>query len=219
MKHLLLSFVAAFAMVMPAKSQDYLFDNPDNHSYFGVRLGLDVNSFNGKGDRYGAKPGFNLTGIYNLPLWKNLYFEPGIGIFYNAASIDAYSNEGSEILSDGSVRNIGFRIPFKFGYRLDITDDVSVHLFTGPQINYNMTFGTYYNGTKASNQSALDFNRFDLQWNLGIGADYHNYYAYIEGGIGISHIIQNKSIAYNEQLLWFPEAKRNLFTIGIGYNF
>ncbi len=220
MKKVLLSILAAITVVMSAKAQDYLLDNPDNRAHFGVRLGLDVTSLVGNGDRYGTKSGFNLTGIYNLPIWKNLYFEPGIGVFYDTASINAvYSTDDVQILERGSVRNFGFRIPFNFGYRFDVTDDVSVHLFTGPQLNYNITFGTYYNGAKATNQPEADFNRFDFQWNIGLGVDYRNYYAYIEGDFGMSRLIQEKKFSYNEHQLAFPGAKRNIFSIGIGYNF
>lgn len=220
MKKILIAMIAAVAVAIPAKSQDYLLDNPDNHAHFGVRLGLDVTSLRGNGDRYGTQSGFNLTGIYNLPMWKNLYFEPGIGIFYDTAQINAvFTSDNEKFLDKGSVRNFGFRIPFNFGYRFDVTDDVSVHIFTGPQLNYNITFGTYYNGVKATNQPEADFNRFDFQWNAGLGVDYMNYYAYIEGGFGISRLIQDKSYSFNSHQLMFPGARRNIFSIGIGYNF
>ena len=62
MKKVLLSILAAITVVMSAKAQDYLLDNPDNRAHFGVRLGLDVTSLVGNGDRYGTKSGFNLTG-------------------------------------------------------------------------------------------------------------------------------------------------------------
>ena len=220
MKKILSTALIVIALAFPAKAQDYLLDNPDNHAHFGVRLGLDVTSLVGNGNRYGTQSGFNLAGIYNLPIWKNLYFEPGIGMFYDTATINAvYSVDDEKILDRGSIRNFGFRIPFNFGYRFDVTDDVSVHLFTGPQLNYNITFGTYYNGVKATNQPEADFNRFDFQWNLGIGVDYLNYYAFIEGGFGLSRLIQDKSLSFNNHQLMFPGAKRNLFSIGIGYNF
>lgn len=220
MKRVLFSLLAAIAVVIPVKSQVYLWDNPDNHAHFGVRLGLDIISLSSDVDRYGTKAGFNVAGIYNLPLWKNLYFEPGLGLFYDTAMINAvYTTDDIKVLDRGSVRNLGFRIPFNFGYRFDANDNVSVHLFTGPQVNYNLSFGTYYNGVKASNQPEADFNRFDFQWNIGLGVDYGSYYAYIQSGLGLTHLIQAKDYNYNDFQLMFPGARRNLFSIGVGYNF
>ena len=35
----------------------------------------------------------------------------------------------------------------------------------------------------------------------------------------MSRLIQEKKFSYNEHQLAFPGAKRNIFSIGIGYNF
>lgn len=220
MKNVLMSLVTVIAAWLPCFGQNQMFDNPDNQVHFGVRLGLDINSLRGPEERYGTHAGFNVTGIYNLPLWKNLYFEPGLGVFYDTATLNAVKDtEGTMILSRGSVRNLGFRVPFNFGYRIDATDDVSLHIFTGPQVNYNLKFATYYGGVKASNQPEADFNRLDFQWNVGLGVDYGCYYAYLQGGLGLTRLIQEKKHVYNDFQIIFPGAKRNLFTIGVGYNF
>ena len=220
MKKVLFSLLAAIAVVIPVKSQNYLWDNPDNHAHFGVRLGLDIISLSSTENRYGTKAGFNLSGIYNIPLWKNLYFEPGLGIFYDGGMINAvYTTDNVKVLDRGSLKNFGFRVPFNFGYRVDATNNVSLHIFTGPQLNYNVSFGTYYDGVKATNQPEADFNKLDLQWNIGLGVDYGSYYAYIQSGLGLTHLIKAKDYNYNEYQLMYPGARRNLFSIGVGYNF
>ena len=220
MKKVLFSLLAAIATVIPVKSQNYLWDNPDNHAHFGVRLGLDIISLSSTENRYGTKAGFNLSGIYNIPLWKNLYFEPGLGIFYDGGMINAvYTTDNVKVLDRGSLKNFGFRVPFNFGYRFDATNNVSLHIFTGPQLNYNVSFGTYYDGVKATNQPEADFNKLDLQWNIGLGVDYGSYYAYIQNGLGLTHLIKAKDYNYNEYQLMYPGARRNLFSIGVGYNF
>ena len=220
MKKVLFSLLAAIAVVIPVKSQNYLWDNPDNHAHFGVRLGLDIISLSSTENRYGTKAGFNLSGIYNIPLWKNLYFEPGLGIFYDGGMINAvYTTDNVKVLDRGSLKNFGFRVPFNFGYRFAAPNNVSLHIFTGPQLNYNVSFGTYYDGVKATNQPEADFNKLDFQWNIGLGVDYGSYYAYIQNGLGLTHLIKAKDYNYNEYQLMYPGARRNLFSIGVGYNF
>lgn len=210
MKKLLISALVVLGLSAPAKAQDYLFDNPDNHSYLGARLGFDIMSLRNSGQIYSNSGGFHLGGIYNMPLWKNLYFEPGASIFYNRANI----KENATVLrSNGDVSNWGFRIPLNFGYHFDITDDIRIAPFTGPVININFSSKTDYESTEQQNPM-LNYNSLDLCWDFGVGVTYQRYYLAIEGTAGMSHYVKNDT-TYGYSL----GGRRNLFTITLGYNF
>ena len=219
----------------------YMFDNPDNKTYFGVRASLDVSSAANGGGWYSNKSGFSLGAVYNIPLYMNLYFEPGLSLFYNTFGTVAWDSftverplENPEVggptteevaipfQRDGSIRNLGFRIPLQFGYHFDVTDDIKVHLFTGPQFNLSLLSRYHQNAvlipevaSEAESCSLFGthgFKHFDVQWNFGVGVDYQNYYLALSGSWGMTRMKDN-TIELPHNL------RRNIFAITLGYNF
>lgn len=142
----------------------YMFDNPDNTTYFGARIALDISSAANGGGAYSNKAGFSAGAVYHIPLWMNLYFEPGLSVFLNnfgcsswqttTVQIPNLNPDGTPVLGpdnqpiidekdfsyqqDGTIRNFGFRIPMIVGYHFDFAEDVKVHVYTGPQLNINL---------------------------------------------------------------------------------
>lgn len=213
MKKFIISLLLLSAVSTVARAQDFLLDNPDNRPYLGVRIGVDVMALQSPSDMYGNSGGFFVGAIYNMPLWKNLYFEPGLHLFYNSAKIKESINYSNNDLlrSTGSINDWGFRIPFNFGYHFDITDNLQIMPFTGPQLDVNISNSTNYDVDVFYNPY-LHYNTFDFGWNFGVGVKYESLFASLGGTVGMSHYIKNDD-RYN------TAARRNLFTIAIGYNF
>ncbi len=223
MKRIVLALIAATALSGMATAQNYLIENPDNKPYIGLRLGLDISSVAGTADdSYGNGAGFTIGAVYNIPIWKNLFFEPGVHFFYDTFDNDievfdpAMPGTGDGILSvyDGSIRNCGFRIPLNFGYRFDFTDDISISLFTGPVLNTNLTAKAYCDGLDDYTYSIMEngFKRFDLQWDFGVSMSYgHNYYVSVGGAVGMTKVFNpgNDDVSF----------RRNTVNIAVGYNF
>lgn len=225
----------------------YMFDNPENKAYFGVRAGLDISSAaNGEG-WYSNQPGFNVGAVYHIPLLANFYFEPGLSLFYNTFGtnrtmlyesddpfIDAVTGEpaidadGNIVYKkfpyqiDGSMRNLGFRVPLILGFHFDLAEDVKVSVYTGPQFNASLMARYHQNEVRVRGEEepafgyslfgTKGFKHFDMQWNLGVGFTYQQYYIGLHGALGMTRMKDA-----TEQL---PRAlRRNLFTITLGYNF
>lgn len=237
--------VAALAAVASATASgaSLAVDNPDNKAYLGVRAAVDISSAANGGAYYSSKAGFSIGGIYNLPIVANFYFEPGLSIFYdtfgtmhfqseeimpapNPDAITAAEPEEPEEVYykvDGSMRNLGFRVPLKFGYHFDFAEDLKVHVFTGPQVNLNL-MARYHQGAYitpsghrvASHSESIfgtgGFKHVDLQWNFGVGLQYDDYYVAVEGSLGITRMKDQAD--YLQRNL-----RRDLFTITLGYNF
>ncbi|MBD5365417.1 MAG: hypothetical protein HDR82_00120 [Bacteroides sp.] len=214
-KRTLTALVAAIALAGSVSAQNYLFNNPDNKSYLGIRAGVDISSTAGTVvDNYSNGAGFTIGAVYNIPLWQNLYFEPGVHFFYDTFGYNLLKSAEPFVEIDGSVRNFGFRIPFNFGYHFDFTDDISVSLFTGPVLNTNLTAKTHFGTVKEYNMSIMEngFKRFDMQWDFGVSMTYaHNYYVAITGAVGMTK-------AYNPSVD-LTGFRRNTCNISIGYNF
>lgn len=236
----------AAASAPAAHGQSYMFDNPENHAYFGVRAGLDISSAANGGAMYSNKPGFTLGAVYNIPVVMNFYFEPGLHLFYNTFGTVQLENyyytvmdeaTGDEQLYsklyqvDGTIRNFGFRIPLNFGYHFDLADDLSVHAFTGPQINLSLIANYHQNeiltpgGEKVKSESegifgTGGFKHVDLQWNFGVGVTYQRYYMSLGGSVGMTKMKDASTVeAGPYKINLIHNIRRNLFNITVGYNF
>lgn len=217
------------AASLTASAQD-IFDNPDNHAYFGVRLSYelasptDVTTGNYlKIDMLDASSGFAVSGVYNMPVWKNLYFEPGLTVSYNTVAynktfvndlLEDELNVAGIRIDNASVRRWAFRIPMIVGYHFDFTPDVRVSLFTGPEFELGLSAKAHIkSGDMTLTQGAYGkdkmLNRCDVKWRFGVGATFmDHYYAAVSGAAGICDMAQG------------PEKMRiNLFDISLGYNF
>ncbi|MDE5941597.1 MAG: outer membrane beta-barrel protein [Muribaculaceae bacterium] len=246
------AIVAATAVIYASANagaaSSYMFDNPENQAYFGARISLDISSAANGGGAYSNQAGFSAGAVYNIPVWTNLYFEPGLSIFYNTfgtsswetstSDLPQYDSNGNPLLNpdgsqvvisypfnyqvDGSIRNFGFRIPMLVGFHFDVTEDVKVHVFTGPQLNLSL-FARYYRNevlvpeAKAPAESMSlfgteGFKHADLQWNFGAGVTYQSYYLSLNGAWGITNMKSATTVLRRD-------LRRNLFAITLGYNF
>ena len=237
--------LGAVAAIPAINAQSYMFDNPENRTFFGVRAGLDVSSAANGGAMFGNKAGFSVGAVYDIPVVANFYFEPGLYLFYNTfgtvhledysyAQTDAEGNE-SEIHKlyqvDGTLRNFGFRIPLNFGYHFDFSEDLSLHVFTGPQANLSLAARYHQNEVitpagqvvKSTSVNAFGtggFKHLDLQWNFGVGLSWQRYYMSVGGSVGITHMKSASVIQAGPYAIDLRrDIRRNLFNISVGYNF
>ncbi len=220
MKRTLLS-IACILCVLGVVAQDW-FDSGTNHTRFGVRLSWDLNtpstSFNNMVPTYHNGSGLYAGAFINIPLFMNAYVEPGLGVYYNTMIISQNIRDDIELdyplTPEGSLRNSGFRVPLVVGFRFDVTDDVAVSLYTGPQINFGVTLKKYNNAThERESLYGHGWHRVDAQWLFGIRFAYgDNWIADINGGIGMTNLVGGPE--YRGQTF-----RRNTFSIGIGYLF
>lgn len=95
--------------------------------HLGLRLGLDIDcpsDMSNHGfsvDMFDAGVGFHVGGVYNIPLWRQLYFEPGIDVYYNTFGCNDLETmiDFETVEATCSVRRFGFRIPLVVGWRWD----------------------------------------------------------------------------------------------------
>gem|GEM_PF-330578 len=167
MKKNLTAPVLALAMLSwatpyAAAQNSILFDDPANHSYIGVRGGLDISSPTPDYFKNGA--GFHLGLVFNMKVVKNFYIEPGASLYYDTWSIrpehlnftpprNLPKDEFAGLNS--SFRNIGVRIPLMFGYHFDFTPTVNVAIFTGPELSIGLRSRYHYSYSTEGNDPSL----------------------------------------------------------------
>lgn len=206
-------------LCLAASAQD-IFDNPDRGARLGVRLGLDIacpTDFDYGRFKTGvlnAGAGFTAGAVYNIPVWKNLYFEPGLLLFYNSMGLDdIVTLPETQSAVSGSFRRFGVRVPFRFGYRFDF-DGFSLRTFTGPQLEVGLIGRARLsvgNETASENIYGSDgsINRVNVGWEFGAGVDYGNWTAEISGAAGIPDMVKDSLV----------KGRFNNVTISLGYNF
>ena len=190
-----------------------VFNNESNHIYLGVRAGLDVSSASDGYGVYTNGAGFHVGAVYHIPLVMNLYFQPGLNFFYDTfgltSPVDPIPGFSA---ADGSIGNAGFRVPFDFGFHFDLTDDINVFVFTGPQLNYSFLARSHWKLAEMKNSSMFGdngFKHFDLQGRFGAGFTYGRYNLSISGAPGITKVYKSGNVDF----------RRNLFELSLGYNF
>lgn len=187
--------------------------------YFGARLSMDVTVPSHSKGNYKTGSGFSVGAIYNLPVYKQFYFEPGLMFFYNTMGVKPF--EINDHLYDGSVRNLGLRLPLNVGYDFDVLDNLTIGFFTGPWLNFNITAREHtlpdFEGpepTSSENLFDRGWKRFDLQWGFGLKVRFAgHYYLGLSGGLGLTPLARYGSD--NKPFKMY----RNSFGVALGYNF
>ncbi len=230
MKKLLLSTTLVVGAVLSCAAEGVTSDNSNRRAYFGVRLSGDLvcpGPLTAKidGHNYGEKMfknggGFEIGGIYNIPVMKHLYIEPGLKFFYNSVSFtDEYlremENETHTNLNSMSVRKLGIRIPVMIGYRFTFTDDLNLQIFTGPELEVGFSSKTHIKGgnfdISESNYGDEDgFKRTNFTWAFGAGLNIKQFYVAISGNAGWVNLLKDADgLSYHESRA----------AITLGYNF
>ncbi len=234
MKKLTFIIAALFlAAILPAKAQDISFDSDNNAPYLGVRLGLDIScptdmhinlgSAHFSAPMFDNGAGFDIGAVYNIPLWKNLYFEPGLSLYYNTMGIDVSYADSEGAIPDGtelsaSIRRFGFLIPFQVGYHVDFSQ-FSLAAFTGPVLTTGIIgrghASAKYQGIKETESENIYggdgiLNRVDLGWKIGVGATFDRFVLQLSGTIGMCNVLNGADGA---------KYRDNNVALTLGYNF
>lgn len=211
--------------VFQAKAQNEVVNNPDNRAKWGLRASLDVSNpgdlklGNVKVGVFKSGVGFSLGGYYNIPIVANLYWEPGVSIFYDTYRIDDSIMAGDNAISlDGHIDKFGMRLPLDFGYHFDIWEKASLFLKTGPQLSVGFTEKAHLKNLDAFEIEDNDLyseeggvKRFDILWDVAAGLDFSQFNVSLEYNFGLLNLLKD-----TEGLVSYKE---NYFRIGFGYSF
>lgn len=218
MKKLILSLLLSICMI--SVNAQSIINNPNNRSYLGVRASLDITNLDVPNVMdFSPSAGFSVGAIYHVPVFMNLYVEPGLSLYYNTYSTDGTflgisDNTYYNIDMDCSVRHFGLKIPVNVGFHVDFAA-LKVSVFTGPALRIGFTGKEYYkykvdNHTVKYDDDLYDqevLNRVDFAWAVGAGLTFRSYYFGISGDFGLTN--QWKDV----------DNKMNTCHITLGYNF
>ena len=173
------------------------FSLSESSVYYGVRMGLNVANISGDFEQAsGSKAGFNFGGVIGLRVSDTtpIFLESGL----------YYTERGAKKGSD-KVGLTYLEIPLLIKYGIQATDDIAVLPYVGPAFGFGIA-----GKMKPGNASSYDtFNRPDVGFKIGCGAEYNM--LYLEAGyqIGMANILDSDDYT----------AHGNAFFVNFGVNF
>lgn len=191
----------------------------DTRPMWGVRAALDINipghwhGESGSIKMYKSGCGFSAGAVCNIWLGHNFYLEPGVTLFYDTYSYDNLiisgepNNDG--YVSDPSLYKAGFRIPVVAGYTFSLSDRLSMSVFTGPELSYAFAGKIRLTDDEQDLLGAFptglfgDFQRrVDCAWKIGFGVPFGQWFASVEGSIGMTDLLKT-DLSFRENRLCF----------------
>ena len=200
-------FVAILAVLFSAPSfAQYSsggFSLSESSVYYGIRLGANFSTLSGDyvyNKDLGTRVGMNLGGVVGLRVSDTtpVFLESGLYYASRGAKKDKLS-----------VTTHNLEIPILIKYGIQATDDIAVLPYIGPYFDLglggNRKFESEDNGTTIiAKKSTFDYyNRFDMGFKIGCGAEYNKLYLELGYQFGVKDLAKenpNEDGAYNRSL-------------------
>ena len=175
MKKIGLVIILVMLMIVPATAQ----------VTFGVRGGLAYSSLVQKIDnnyRSGARFGFSVAGLTNIPLYKRLSLQPEVAFVHQGGNYlsNIPDEEGTGRLYPKTKCNYySILVPVNLVYTFQFTD-VYFSVMAGPAVDFSL-FGKMRTKNVDSDivfgqSGEADLKTFDLGVNLGLQVEYSNFF-------------------------------------------
>ncbi|MDD3038909.1 porin family protein [Bacteroides sp.] len=198
----------------------------DKRITFGLRLGANVSSYAVEECKMEDKVGFNIGGVFYIPLVEHLTFTPGInvGMYGKSSGTIVYSNIKEK--DDYTFTPIVIQVPILLNYQFVLTKKLSIDVQAGPYISYigGTSEGTYYSdgeeGQKELNQRTWRVdNKEETSGTINKSVDYGVSFG---TGIRLNKVMLGVQYHYgfaNFCKVPLAEMKNRTFAVNVGYNF
>ena len=211
--------------------------------WFGVQVGFaepilrqNITTLNRKLSDVTRGNGFKVGFAYDVTLIE------GFGL--NVAINYSYAHRGGKWVAENPMYPNNFKtretfsmhmveLPIEWQYKFNIANDTWLILYTGPTLQYNFAYNTTttrrntitneektekinHYSTDIDNDGVRDYTPFNIQWGVGAGFQYKNYY--IRGGynFGIyNHFRDN----FNDKGSYTNRARFDEWNIRLGFYF
>jgi len=197
MKKFLMAIVAVlFAAPSFAQYSSGGFSLSESTVYYGVRMGLNVANISGDYTDMGSKAGFNFGAVLGLRVSQTTPIFLESGVYYTERG----AKEGS-----AKVGLTYLEVPLLIKYGIQATDEIAVLPYVGPAFGFGVA-----GKIKPGNASSYDvFNRPDVGFKIGCGAEYNMLYLELGYQIGMANILDSDN----------DTAHGNAFFVNFGVNF
>lgn len=171
------------ACVGAVSAQSYAASDSLQRNNFAVAASFDVNIPSGSHGTWTTGSGATLGGRYAYRFSDRLFAATGLDVFYRTLGTQYMIADNS--LFEGTVRNVGLRIPLMIGYSFDLSRQVAMSIATGPGLEVNLyareSAMPDFNGNTAVSTGTVNmfnrgFKRVDAIWGIALGFTFAGHY-------------------------------------------
>lgn len=158
----------------------------------------------------------SVMGLFRAPIDHRWYVEPQIEVYFNSLKTGGtLSEEVTKAgITEATLRTVGFRVPIAFGWRHNLSENMQLSLFTGPEFDFRIK--TWFHPDKPSNIFKGTTARplygdygVDLDLRSGAGLTLGRYY------VGASYSWKLCKITRSD----YGAKRQRLVQLTFGYNF
>lgn len=223
-RSLILAMIAFSAVTVHAEPNGGrgVFSNPDNKTRLALRISYQHTDavdqqINGLSDALGSGSGFAFGPSVDIPLWRNLSLDVGLGFFFNNYSISEKATSDSWMTAAKGYDRLsifGARLGVLAGYRFDFSDAFAIAIKTGPQLSLGFSTSAHSSKQKNSpNLYALQggyLNRAGVLWAAGVEATlWRHFLVGATMSWGLTNMSADKPNRFKERIL----------DVSVGYKF
>lgn len=192
----------------------------DDRVAFGIKGGMNLSTYSGKGVNIDSKFGFNAGVTIDFAITDEFYILSGLELTTKGGKKEfkdggifgeQYANKKIKL----TINPMYLQLPLHVAYKYEVADDLKVVLEAGPYFAYGISgkATVKYDGFKekanifGSSDQDLDFKRFDFGLGIGAGLEYDR--------VGIK-------VGYDFGLIKIAEgakAKNGNLYVSLGYRF
>lgn len=174
---------------------------PSDRNHWTATVSYDVTipgKWNDEVSMFKFGGGVSLGADYTLLLKRQFLFEPGIRLYYDSFRYDDIFIMGDNTHESATiappVRKTGLRIPLLVGYKLDIYDNGSLYLSTGPEPSFGFSARAKVNKDYADlfeeNMYASMMHRYDVAWDIRGSIIMNRFRIDITGAFGLLDVMK-----------------------------
>lgn len=216
-------FAIASIMLILTSFQSFAAGNMDgDNSHFGVRVQYEMNTSTKYSYMFHMGPGVSAGINYYAPFGKITYFNTALMVNYDTFGYEGdVPNKYNPRHLDGSLRNLGLRLPLEIGFKFYSTDKMRLSAYTGANLYFNFSLKADYTETssRGSQKIKKDYSNSgaELGWTVGVAGDFNRrWHAHIQGTLGLTNLGMTDDLFTGRNGANFRRAE---VAVGVGYNF
>lgn len=201
------SFIAACLLAVPTFAQFSSggFSIDEEHTYWGIRLGVAFGGIGGDVEAEDGRTGMTLAGIVGLRVSETAPVFLETGLYYTERGGDKLKADGQALGHDGHLNYLEAPLLIKYGFGLE--NEVAVLPFLGPYVGMGIS-GNY-----------KFLNHPEMGFKLGCGFEWSNLYAELAYQFGVTNLADGDEVKKVVSSMNDASSHGHALCFNIGINF
>lgn len=203
----LLTFIAVCLLAVPSFAQFSSggFTIDEEHTYWGIRIGVSFGGIGGDMKADDGRTGMTLGGIVGLRVSESAPVFLESGLQYSERGGEKLKYNGSPLNHDGHLNY--FQLPLLIKYGVGLENNVAILPFFGPYVATAISGDFKY------------LKHSELGFKLGCGVEWNNLYAELGYQFGVTNIADNDDLKKDKWVTEDISSHGHALLFNVGINF